>query len=286
MKSNTVERIQIDHHRVLWDSLIKEGNTFPWSVFHITPEYSMHEEGCCWHKAPEIIVVRKGTMHLTLDGRKTVVNEGEIRFIHSCCLHTYSCENVDGYIVVISYFYLKDRIHHFDHMRVSDQAQYDEILKEMMYEFIRMEESEQENRLLTQIFFDMIIHYISNKHLTDVKQGSVSAEATVAFAQEVIQYLEKHFTQRFDSAVIAESFHLSYPHIARQFKKQTGKSILQVLNDIRSRKSLSMLENSDMTMEQISDSLGFPNVKSFENAFKKRFKRTPYQYQKMTRNHQ
>ena len=41
MKSNTVERIQIDHHRVLWDSLIKEGNTFPWSVFHITPEYSM-----------------------------------------------------------------------------------------------------------------------------------------------------------------------------------------------------------------------------------------------------
>lgn len=69
------------------------------------------------------------------------------------------------------------------------------------------------------------------------------------------------------------------------FKKETGKTYSQVLNEIRIKKSLELLLNTNMTILEIALSVGYNNQNYYNMAFKKIMGTTPYKYRNNMLNH-
>lgn len=62
------------------------------------------------------------------------------------------------------------------------------------------------------------------------------------------------------------------------FKKETGKTYSQVLNEIRVEKSLELLINTNMTILEIALSVGYNNQNYYNMAFKRIMGTTPFKY--------
>lgn len=77
---------------------------------------------------------------------------------------------------------------------------------------------------------------------------------------------------------MAAEFHLSTPYISKYIKDKSGKTFGEQVTAIRLKRAKTLLKNGNMTVENISWSIGYPNVEHFNRVFKKTFSMTPIQY--------
>lgn len=92
----------------------------------------------------------------------------------------------------------------------------------------------------------------------------------------ILSYItENYATVTLDD--IAKKFSYSKTHICRMFNA-TGKSFRQILTDIRLTRAMSYLKNTDMTVGDVANIVGFDNVEYFHRLFKKQLGLTPLQY--------
>lgn len=82
---------------------------------------------------------------------------------------------------------------------------------------------------------------------------------------------------------IAEKLCLSYSSFRKAFKEYTGFSPAKYINDVRMNKAKELLTNSDMSIKEISYSVGFNNHDYFFTAFRKRTGQTPAEYRAFTK---
>jgi AraC-like DNA-binding protein len=80
---------------------------------------------------------------------------------------------------------------------------------------------------------------------------------------------------------IAENEHYSKSHIVHLFKEVCASSFQDVLAYIRLSKAEKRLLDTNCTVQQISDDVGFSDVKYFTRNFKKWFRCTPSEYRKL-----
>ena len=83
-----------------------------------------------------------------------------------------------------------------------------------------------------------------------------------------------------DLKTLSDRYFYSKTHICRLFLKNTGKSFNTFLMDIKIGKACSMLESTDMTVNEISESLGYESVEYFYRLFKRKKGLTPKEYRK------
>ncbi|MCM1174946.1 MAG: AraC family transcriptional regulator [Blautia sp.] len=79
-------------------------------------------------------------------------------------------------------------------------------------------------------------------------------------------------------ATLAEKLHYTVPYCSKYLKSHLGCNFSDLLKKIRFQKAESFLINSDMTVSQISQTIGYENPENFMRAFKQRYRMTPSQY--------
>ena len=93
----------------------------------------------------------------------------------------------------------------------------------------------------------------------------------------MINYIQANFkTITLDD--MAEHFNLSTPYISKYIKDKSGKTFGEHVTQIKMKKAKTLLKNGNMTVENISEAVGYPNVEHFIRTFKKIFDMTPIQY--------
>lgn len=80
---------------------------------------------------------------------------------------------------------------------------------------------------------------------------------------------------------LASEFHLSTPYVSKYIKDKSGKTFGEHVTQIRLKKAKTLLKNGNMTIENISYSVGYPNAEHFSRIFKKAFQMTPVQYRNL-----
>lgn len=73
----------------------------------------------------------------------------------------------------------------------------------------------------------------------------------------------------------------SYSHTAKLFKEYLGVTIIEYVNNLKVRYACELLQNSDMTILQISSALNFDSLSHFYHIFKKAMDMTPYKYRRL-----
>lgn len=94
---------------------------------------------------------------------------------------------------------------------------------------------------------------------------------------EIVSLIYEHYDTITLSA-LAERLHYTVPYCSKYLKNHLGCNFSELLGKIRFQKAENFLVNSEMTIAEISRTLGYENPENFVRAFKLRYRMTPSQY--------
>ena len=96
----------------------------------------------------------------------------------------------------------------------------------------------------------------------------------------ILSYLHSHYPEKITLEEVAAQVNICPGECCRLFKKSMKQSIFEYLLQFRIEKSLSLLENSNKTITDISAETGFSNPCYFTKVFRGKIKCSPSEYRK------
>ncbi len=96
---------------------------------------------------------------------------------------------------------------------------------------------------------------------------------------QMLNYIQGNY-QTVTLEDMAKVFHLSTPYISKYIREKSGKTFGEQVSAVRMKRAKTLLKNGNMTIENISYSVGYPNAEHFSRVFKKLYKMSPAQYRK------
>lgn len=115
-----------------------------------------------------------------------------------------------------------------------------------------------------------------NKRLQSVPAGSAELERL----QLTLDYLHQHYDSVVSLQELADLTHLSREACCRSFRRMTGKSITEYLQEYRVTQSLPLIRSGRYSISQVAELCGFSNASRFAAAFRKRMGINPGHYLK------
>ena len=98
-------------------------------------------------------------------------------------------------------------------------------------------------------------------------------------ASKIYEYLTKNVNRNVSLEEVADELFFSVSYVKTTFKRHTGKSIIQVFNELKIKRAKKLIKRGDSFL-QISDSLGFTDQRYFSRVFKRVTGMTPTEYKK------
>ncbi len=86
--------------------------------------------------------------------------------------------------------------------------------------------------------------------------------------REAILYVQKHYAEDLNMAVVSNHVSINYSLFSTLFKQYTGENFVNYLKEIRMQKAKELLIETDDKISDIARSVGFENEKHFMKVFK------------------
>ncbi|MDN6730939.1 MAG: response regulator [Atopostipes suicloacalis] len=102
--------------------------------------------------------------------------------------------------------------------------------------------------------------------------------------REVIKIIQEEYPDKLKLKSIAKRIHLNTMYLGQLFKKETGKSFSEYLNDYRIDIAKNMLVESNDSITDISQAVGYENHGYFYKMFKKKNDISPRKYRNQFKN--
>jgi len=84
----------------------------------------------------------------------------------------------------------------------------------------------------------------------------------------VLQYIHNHFAEKITLDDLAALEHISISYLCRQFKRQTGMTVITYINNLRIDTAKRLLLSTNFSVNEIAYQVGFESPKYFYRAFK------------------
>jgi len=111
------------------------------------------------------------------------------------------------------------------------------------------------------------IHYFSNTCLP-------------LYIKKAIQYVERNYNQEISLGAVAAFANVSASYLSASFSKKCNMTFVEYLHAYRSEMAAKYLQETDWTMEEIADRVGFGDSSYLNRCFKKCYKVSPGQFRK------
>jgi YesN/AraC family two-component response regulator len=98
--------------------------------------------------------------------------------------------------------------------------------------------------------------------------------------ENILNWIEAHYTFPFRLDEMAKSLHLSPYHLSHLFKESTGISISEYITTRRIHQSILLLTTTNKPISLIAEEIGLKNCSYFCKVFKSHMGLTPHQYRK------
>lgn len=122
------------------------------------------------------------------------------------------------------------------------------------------------------IWYKCLLHATESKAMT--RTGKLNYERV----HRAINYMHEHFSERITLDDIVSSVFVSREHFSHMFKEYTNTSPFAYLNSYRIRKSMELLDRTDMKIIDVAVACGFEHVSYFNRKFIELVKCTPTEY--------
>lgn len=243
---------------------------------------------CHWHEELEFSVVTEGAASYTLGNGARLLRAGEGILINSCVPHTITPHEgkttrlltvivAPGFICGSAGSIIESNLM-FPFMHAGSLASVllDAGETESLYCIDRLHDTQpfawelKCKELLCGIFFRLLTNCRDNLH-----SGSVYRAEDLRRLNVILDHLHNQYSAPLCLADIADSVHMTRESCCRFFKRMTGQTISQYLQDYRIARSIKLLQEGQMSITQIALAVGFGNAGRFSAAFSKRRGCTP-----------
>jgi AraC-like DNA-binding protein len=128
------------------------------------------------------------------------------------------------------------------------------------------------------ILFDiLILLYRNSTELFLIDKNS--KDLNVIFA--IKEYIDHHYSEPLNLDAVAGKFFINKYYLSHQFKEFMGYGFKKYIQLIRINKAKIMLQNTNLSINEISIRIGYDNINYFIRLFKEKEELTPYQYRKL-----
>lgn len=97
----------------------------------------------------------------------------------------------------------------------------------------------------------------------------------------MVKHINKHYTEPLSLKDIAEKYNYSSAHISNLFKREIGITFSEYLQSIRIQESCRLLANTNKSVAEIVNLVGYTDVKFFNKVFKRTTGMTPRQFKQV-----
>lgn len=255
------------------------------------PDYTAQSH---WHDDIELILVLSGHMLYNINGEIIVLHEKEGVFVNTRQLHFgYSDDSSECIFICILLHPML-----LCSSRSIEKNYVVPLLSDEHIPFYHFKGySTWENRILASI---RKIYNVRNEQVSELKiqrelcdiwitlcenilslqKDAVSHTHHLSALKNMISYISEHYRDKISLENIAKAGNVGKTGCCTIFKKYTNRTPLEYTTQFRLRKSIDLLTQTDMTVLEISDEVGFSGASYFTETFRKRYGCTPSEYRK------
>lgn len=102
-------------------------------------------------------------------------------------------------------------------------------------------------------------------------------------SEEALRYIREHSAEKLSIASIAAQVHISPNYLSNIFRKETGASVNEVIRQEQMKAAARLLRDTDLYLYEISEQLGYKDVKYFSLLFRECYQMTPKAYRQKYR---
>lgn len=118
-----------------------------------------------------------------------------------------------------------------------------------------------------------------SEYLVKLCNYVVSKNSDIPLEQKIAAYIKTNYKNpQLDATVISDKFHIHSVHLSRIFKEYFNTGVHQYLSQIRINEAKKLLRETDKTVEEVGNEVGYNNIYSFSRAFKRITDFSPSQY--------
>ena len=140
-----------------------------------------------------------------------------------------------------------------------------------------MQSAESEPESPGMIYLALILHYVEQECIAE---SSAVARPRNEAIEQVCAYLAANYRQKFSLTEVAARFYLSPYYLSRLFRRVTGQSIVDYLNNRRIEAAQKLLETTELSISTIAEQTGFASAAHFRRVFREVMDISPLQYRK------
>ena len=232
-----------------------------------------------WHKDIEIQVCTKGSGTVLINGEAYSFCENDIAVINSELMHhtgtdknlTYTC------LIVSADFCLRLGIEYNELVfePIIKNSKIVSLIDELKTVYLSEEENFKAfkcNSIIVEIFKELLLFHSA--------QSSVKIATNKSFekVKEAINYIKENYQNKITLDELSDFVHIDKFTLCHNFKKATGQTVVQYINNYRCQKSVGFIEKG-YSVAEASLRCGFENPSFFTKTFKKYMGVLPSKYQ-------
>ncbi|MGO2082558.1 AraC family transcriptional regulator [Vagococcus sp.] len=273
--------------------------TFPFRSFENEGEIIVAPH---WHKEIEIIYVLEGSVNIGYDGQLVQVHKGEVFIFGSGESHYFLASPGSNRLVFqfnLSIFretFLKEYQEN-ELLRLFEEGENHsrrwpyEVSDYLVDILLRLAQEMVEKK---QGYEYAIIGYLNQWLVTYYRKvpkkekkmqfgnfvEAVHHQETLERLNAIFSYIESHYIEGVTLEEIAKHIGFSPYYFSRFFKKNTGQTFMQFLNEYRINQAKYILGHEKVPMIEVAERSGFNSVKTFHHVFKEQVGLSPLKYHK------
>lgn len=245
-----------------------------------------------WHKELELLVVISGEIEVCVDGVPHILHSDDVILINSHKGHATLARSPDSTAMVlhISPDFFRNYYENLEYLNF-DCCSDAKTRKNYPFVLIRAYLSEMmlghgkhsvEGELLFQSAFYSLLHTIV-LHFPPKQLPSTEVMILrnhLDAVEKIVRYIDKHYTQKITLNDLARVSQYNRNYISQFFKSYLGINFHDYLTRIRLREATLELGRTNKSVSEIALAHGFPDLKSFNSAFRTSFGKTPTEYRR------
>ncbi len=242
------------------------------------------------HLHEEIICVINGNMEIYTDESNVLLNSGDIAFINSNFIHNTVYRELTHYI---SIGYIINKVKSNE-----NNSCYDSFLKLNKNKITKVENLDKfrcfdrinfylrsgyadSDRLIVSCLTELI--FLIKNSLTE-ENNKMQIPAQSSFTEYQYSYIDQYFSLNYNKKPsitdLSEQTFISVQQLQRIIKKLYRQNFTERILFLKIENAKRLLKSKELSIEEISHSVGYESSKSFYKAFKKAVGITPKQYRK------
>lgn len=250
-------------------------------------DYPIH-----WHSYIEIVFVLEGTINVLIESGNYEVDESEIEIINCDEAHRlYSKEKNKVLIFHMdpAFFekYYDDMKNIYFYTNSSEEGAQQEEKYDVLREYLSIlaceviQKNDDFDDQIEAVLVKLLFHLINNFHYLNYDEKEVK-ENEIQFERyhRISKYIYNNYMNKISLQDIADQEYLSSYYLSHQIKDMSGTNFNELVNIVRVDESVKLLLDTDKTISEISEDVGFSHTRYYNKSFKDHYKCTPLQFRK------